>query len=396
MARKRSKKRGNGEGTIYQRTDGTWSGQITVATDPITGKVTRKTFYGATQGEVVAKMKDFRATHPTAAAGSKMRLKEACDFWLAGHKTRIAASTVDRYETDLRFVTQHLGPAQIGSLSALDVQNWISTLAAAGVSPQQQKMSLTRLRSVLKKCLKMGLVATNVAQVADGPQVRRAPVVPLTKEQIATLLREAEGEPLEALYWLALDSGARQGELFALAWPDVDLDAGEVYIRQNLQRTKHRLTLQPPKTPKSRRRIVLAPQTVAKLRAHRESACVRPLTIGRTLTPPRSEGGLVFANTKGGYLNASDFWKRQWLPLLLRAGLARQEGHGWPRPVIRFHDLRHTMATLLLIAGVHPKVVAEQLGHSSIRQTLDTYSHVIPTMQQTAAQAMAGILPSLS
>jgi hypothetical protein len=134
MARRRSKKRGNGEGTVYPRADGTWCGQITVSTDYITGKVKRKTFYAATQGEVVDKMMNFRATNPLVATGSQMRLKEACDFWLAGQQSRVSDSSMTNYWHALGHVQTYLGDVRLGELSALGVQQGLDRMAAAGLS----------------------------------------------------------------------------------------------------------------------------------------------------------------------------------------------------------------------------------------------------------------------
>jgi integrase len=350
MARKRSKKRGNGEGTIYQRTDGTWCGQITVATDPITGKVTRKTFYGATQGEVVDKIKDYRGQHPTAAAGSQMRIKEACEFWLAGMRSQVADSSLARYNDALTHIKNYMGDSRLGEMSALGVQQALDRMELDGMSTSRRGYVLAKLRAVLRKCVRMGLVATNVAQVVDMPRAVRAKITPLTQEQVTALLKEAEGDPYEALYWLALDSGARQGELWALTWPDVDLERGEIFINKNLRRGHGGpLRIEPAKTNGSRRRITITPQTVARLKAHRDQGSGRSHT-----TTSLPWGDLVFTAAGGGFLRQQVWRYDYWLPLLIRAGLTRPGVRG-PEAAIRFHDLRHTMATLLLLANVTPR-----------------------------------------
>jgi integrase len=358
--------------------------------DPISGKVTRKTFYGATQGEVVDKIKDHRAQHPTAAAGSQMRVKEACDFWLAGQKSQVADSSLARYTTATGLIKDYLGDYRLRDLSALDVQEALRRMAAASVSIQLQRYSLGRLRSVLRKCQHLGMVAINVAQVADMPKKPKTQVHPLSVSQVAALLAAAEGDRLEAMYWTALDSGARQGELWSMTWLDVDLEAGEIFINKNLRRINGRVSVEPAKTDGSNRRIKLTPQTVSKLKAHR-SVSPHGLTYGS-----RSEGGLVFTAARGGYLSSGYWWTSEWMPLLLRAKLTRPGLGGRPEGLIRFHDLRHTMATLLLQANVHPKIVSERLGHTSVAFTLDIYSHLIPTMQQAATEALKGLLPPVS
>jgi integrase len=316
MARRRSKKRGNGEGTVYPRADGTWCGQITVATDYITGKVKRKTFYAATQGEVVNKMKDFRATNPLAATGSQMRLKEACDFWLAGQQSRVSDSSMTNYRHALGHVHTYLGDVRLGELSALGVQQGLDRMAAAGLSVSRRGYVLGRLRAVLRKCVRMGLVLTNVALVVDMPRGPKVQIIPLTPAQVAALLKEAEGDPYEAMYWLALDSGARQGELFALAWPDVDLDKGEVYINKNLRRAHGGpIRIEAAKTAGSNRRIGLTQKTVARLKAHKSRrwhAIFRgPCHLG---LPPE---GLVFTAPKGGLVHHQPWYYGHWMPLLI-------------------------------------------------------------------------------
>ena len=173
---------------------------------------------------------------------------------------------------------------------------------------------------------------------------------------------------------LALTSGMRLGELLGVRWRDIDLDAGSLQVRHTMLRTAAGLHLTEPKTARSRRRIALAPNAREALRAHRGRQAAERLQLGRAW----EDQDLVFANAIGKPVEAGNLLRRSFLPLLTKAALPR----------IRFHDLRHTAATLLRSQGVHPKVVSELLGHSSIGLTLDTYSHVLPDMQQQAATAM--------
>jgi integrase len=170
----------------------------------------------------------------------------------------------------------------------------------------------------------------------------------------------------------------RFGELLGLRWRDVDLDAGILQVRRTLLRTAAGLHLTEPKTAHSRRRVALAPQAREALRTHRGRQAVERLQLGRAW----DDQDLVFANAIGKPVEAGNLLRRSFWPLLAKANLPR----------IRFHDLRHTAATLLLSQGVHPKVVSELLGHSSIGLTLDIYSHVLPDMQQQAATAMDRLL----
>jgi integrase len=185
-----------------------------------------------------------------------------------------------------------------------------------------------------------------------------------------------------ALYVLALTTGLRQGELLGLRWEDVDLGSATLRVRHTLQPpgfpngAPARLT--PPKTRRSLRGVHLPHSSVQALFRHRELQDVE-----RSRSNGTWQGrGLVLPNTLGGYADHTNLMPRHFKPLLRRAGL----------PDIRFHDLRHTCATLLLTKGVHPKIVSEMLGHSSIAITLDIYSHVIPGLGDAAALAMEDAL----
>jgi integrase len=217
------------------------------------------------------------------------------------------------------------------------------------------------------------MVPRNVCDAVTRPRVPRAAVAALTPPQVAALLEAARGDRLEALYVLAIATGARQGELLGLHWQDVDLDGAALYVRHQLCEVRGRLWLAEPKTAKARRRIDLPAMAVLALLDHR----ARMQAEGHY----RADG-LVFVDTAGKPIRKSNLRRRSFEPLLQRAGLPR----------IRFHDLRHTAATLLLAEGVHPKIVQERLGHAQISMTLDTYSHVLPSMGKEAAARLQALL----
>jgi integrase len=194
---------------------------------------------------------------------------------------------------------------------------------------------------------------------------------------VSELLAAAGGDRLEALYVLAVTTGMRRGALLALRWRDVDLDQGALAVTGSLQRIGGALTIGEPKTTSSRRRVVLARIAVGALRSHRVAQAERQL--GALYW---EDLDLVFTNEIGRPIEPGNLLRRSYWPLLDRAGLRR----------IRFHDLRHTAATLLLSRGVHAKVASEMLGHSTIGITLDLYSHVSETMQRDAAAAMDAVL----
>jgi integrase len=201
----------------------------------------------------------------------------------------------------------------------------------------------------------------------------------LSAEQVALLFEAAAGERLEALWVLAVTTGMRQGELLALKWPQLDLDRSVARVTGTLAVGPEGVTIAEPKTARSRRQIALTDQAVGALRRHRVAQAAERLQAG----PTWEDNQLVFCDLLGRPLAAEWMVRRGFRPLLRKAEL----------PVIRFHDLRHTAATLMLSRGIHPKVVAEMLGHTTVAVTLDIYSHVTPDMQREAARLMTEFLP---
>jgi integrase len=192
--------------------------------------------------------------------------------------------------------------------------------------------------------------------------------ITLSPKQARRFLEVVAGNRLEALYVVALTTGMREGELLGLRWADVDLDAGAVHVVRRLKRRT------------SRRQVLLVRIAVQALNLHQERQEEERRQAGSTW----DDNGLVFPNTIGRPINPSNFLRREFYPLLKAAGLPR----------MRFHDLRHSAATLLLGMGVHPKIVSELLGHTQIGITLDLYSHVTATMQRDAVQAFEELLGS--
>lgn len=177
---------------------------------------------------------------------------------------------------------------------------------------------------------------------------------------------------------MAIPLGLRLGEALGLRWQDVDPEAGTLRIAYQLQRLHGQWELVEPKTSRNRRTIALLLSTVQALRDHRKRQLEEKLLAG----PQWQETGLVFATRVGTPLDRPNIVRRSFKLILKKAGL----------PDIRFHDLRHTAASLLLVQGVSPRVVMENLGHSQISLTMDTYSHVMPVLQREAADKLEAIL----
>jgi integrase len=266
-----------------------------------------------------------------------------------------------------------LGSVKLKALSPTHVRGLYKEKLSS-LSPRTVQYIHVTLHKALKQAVSDGLIPRNATEAVKPPQVRREEIRPLTPEQVKMLIDAASGDRLEALYVLAVHTGLRQGELLGLKWDDIDLEAGTLQVRRALITARGGPRLAAPKTKGSRRRVSLTGTAAQVLKGHLERQLEEIDQAGSLW----QENGLVFASETGTPLDRRDVTSRRFKPLLQRAGL----------PHFRFHDLRHTCATLLLTKNVNPKVVSEMLGHSSIAVTLDTYSHVLPNMQDSAARAL--------
>lgn len=392
-----SKKRGSGEGTIYLRADGRWEGAISL------GDGKRKRVYGRTRQEVqralTAIRRELDLGLPVQRDG-RVRFGDFLADWLARVRTSIKPLTHARYGELLRHVhsAASLGKTALAKVTPAQLERLYADLqdpraaGGAGLSSTTVHQLHSVLHHALDDAVRKGIIARNVCDLVDPPRPRRATVQALTVEQARALLDAAAtgadgadgGDRLAALYVLALTTGMRQGELLALHWRDVDLDAGVLQVRGTLHRVpgvsvsavgpKSGLVISEPKTSKSRRKVRLSGLAVAALRTHRVRQAQERLAMGVLW----DDQDLVFTNSIGRPCEIRNVIRKSYEPLLRRAGI----------PHIKFHALRHSAATLLLSQGIHPKVVAEMLGHTTISMTLDVYSHVTLDMQQTAAETM--------
>jgi integrase len=303
---------------------------------------------------------------------------EYLDRWLSDSVSdTVKATTFERYEQITRLhLKPALGRVKLKALTPAHVRGLYREKLEAGSSARTVRYIHTTLHKALKQAVMDGLIPRNATEAVKPPQPTREEMHPLTPEQAKLLLQVAHesGDRLEALYVLAIHTGLRQGELLVLKWDEVDLDDGSLQVRRTLAITKNGSVFTSPKTSGSRRSVKLTLRATEALRSHLERQLAEIDRVGSLW----SENGLIFASEIGEPLNRHNLTRRSFKPLLKRAGL----------PKVRFHDLRHTCATLLLTLNVNPKIVSEMLGHSSIAITLDTYSHVLPNMRDQAAAAM--------
>jgi integrase len=372
------KRRGRGEGAIFQRPDGTWSAIISLGFGP-DGKRLRRQVYAATKKEVQDKLRNLQTDHALGRLTDveKFTLEDWLTLWLENTiRVKTGATTYDRYKLVVRKqIGPYLGEVRLDKLTKMHIMQLYLRLEKAGESPRMRQMAGTVLYGALRYAVAMGRMVSNPCQDVGRPKVQKREMLVYNAAQVQAFLQAAESDRLYALYVTALESGMRQGELFGLQWPDVDFDGGSLQVQRTLQELRGEFTLKPPKTAAGRRRIELSAFTLAVLNGHRQRMLAEGCDV-RT--------GQVFCDERGGFLRKSNVSRRSFRSIMARAGLPR----------IRFHDLRHTAATLLLMAGENVKVVSERLGHEDIQITLTTYAHVLPTMQKGAAEKMNRILGS--
>lgn len=385
-----AKKRGHGEGTIYRRKDGRWIAQITVDYDPKTGKTRRVTLYGKTRQQVQAKLDELRRQLQEGlfVEPNKITLGQWLDRWMRVYqKPKVAPTT---YEMRQRLIQRHILPAlgdvPLVKLRPSDLQELYTAKLDAGLSSQTVRHIHNILNPALKQAMREGLIARNVAQAVSPPKlVRTQEMRPLTREEVRQFLTAIRGDRLFAAFFLEMATGLRRGELLGLKWEDLDLTKGTLQVRRSLVRIRQddgrsKLVFREPKTAKSRRLIPLPEEAVKVLKEHRRRQAEERLRLGSLY----QDHGLVFCTEDGRPIGPRNFIRRC-TALLRKAGVEHT----------RFHNLRHTFATLLLEMDEHPKVVQEILGHSRITQTLDTYSHILPGLKERAAAKMNDILKTI-
>ena len=372
----KKKSRGNGSGTVYPRKNkqGKVSGYLGSYVGP-----DRKRRYvsGKTKGECE---RSLRAAMSDADKGlifdaGSLTVGAYMDRWIEDSaKGTLAPRTYHNYKIQIR---EHIKPAfgtmKLSKLTAANVQGLYASKLQT-LKPSSVRYIHAVLHRALDQAVRWNLIPRNPAASADPPKVSREEITPLTAEQARAFMAAAKGEKFGALFILSLTCGLRCGEALGLRWADIDLHTGTLRVNRQLQRLRSGggLVFAEPKNA-SRRTIQLPKTALEALRNHRKQQSEVP-----SGAKDYDNSGLLFATGKGTPLDAQNVINRHFKPLLKDAGL----------PDIRFHDLRHTCATLLLGRNVNPKLVQHLLGHASITMTLDTYSHWIPSMGRHAADGM--------
>ncbi|MGE3077241.1 MAG: tyrosine-type recombinase/integrase [Dehalococcoidia bacterium] len=363
---------------IQKRSQGRYEVAVEFGFDATSGKRLRR-FKSVTgtrkQAEAVEREMLSERDRGIAFAPATTSVAQFLNYWLDEYGTQaLAPSTLIRYRIAVeKHIIPHLGTLHLRDLRPLHVQQLHRRCRDEGLAPA----TIRQHHRVLARALKLGvqwqLLPSNPAGDVNAPRVARAELPTLSAEQAQSFLDAAQPDRMFPFAFLALQTGARNGELCGLRWSDIDLDNCRLSIRRTAQRIRGEgLLMQPTKTHRSQRPISLSPLTVSFLtRLRREQYGNEAPRDNYVL---RQESGAPYE------------------PRQVSVGFRRiRELTGLPHN-FRFHDLRHSNATLLMMAGLHPKVVSERLGHATVSITLDVYSHVVPSMQTEAAEAMDRLL----
>ena len=366
-------RRGRGEGTVYRRSDGRWEAALGIA-----GR--RQRFVGQSQRDVRVKLQASRRAleQGIVVSGSSQRVEEYLRQWLEESvRPSVRWRTHQAYSLCMRRLFPLVGTLRLSALTPQAVQAAYAALLLKGLSRRSVEQTHTVLHRALRQAVLWGLMFRNPTEAVTVPRPSRREMQTLTEEEVGRLFEVSQGHRLHALWVLLATTGLRIGEALGLLWSDVDFAGGRLAVNRALQRqTGVGYLFVEPKTARSRRTVYLAPGTLRALAEHRRRQLEEQLAAG----PSWNNASLVFATPIGRPVDGS--WAITYFHRALdHAGL----------PSIRIYDLRHTAASHLLRRGVHPKVVQELLGHSTISLTLDTYSHVAPALHAEVANHMEAL-----
>lgn len=369
-------------GSIRKRGKDSWELRIELGRDPVTGK--RKFRYQSLHGnkrEAEQALTDALHRRDTGndVAPTKITVSEYLERWLRDYaKVNVAPSTYHRYEQIVDRLRPLIGSRRLQDLKPAHIQAAYGSLLGEGLAARTVLHHHRVLREALHQAMRWQFMTHNPADAVTPPRPARTEMRALDATEVHALLDGCADDQMRTIIYTAVTTGMRLGELLGLRWSDVDLEGGTVHLVRAAQYMPETgVTFRTPKTSRSRRSIALSEESVRVLRTHRKQQIERRLSLGEGY----ADGDLVFATIDGQPeppYRVSQTFRR----LVQRLKLGP----------LRFHDLRHTAATLMLRGGVHPKIVSDRLGHSTIAITLDTYSHVLPDMQRDAAAALARVL----
>jgi integrase len=374
-----SRRRPTGSGSIYRRKDGRYEAAVWVTTPA--GQRRRKRVYGRTYEEAHEKYVDLlrQVQRGVPVATRSQRLADYLKYWLEEvAKPNVRGTTYAKYEMFVRlYLVPGLGRKSLEKLTTADVRTFLNTQRESGQSLHKLQAMHAVLRNALQNAMREDLLTRNVAALVRAPQPAAREFTPWSVDDAVTFLGAAAGHPLHAAFVLVITLGLRRGEVLGLGWEHVDLEAGTVRIRRQLQRVGGELRLGDVKTRRSGRVVPLPDLCVRALRRRKADQAADRLAAGDGWV----DNGLVFTTKHGTPIEPRNM-ARAFDLLSEKAGLRR----------IRLHDTRHTCASLLAAAGVHPRTVMSILGHSQIAVTMNFYTHVTTEEQRTAVGLLGGLL----
>lgn len=371
-------------GHITKRGKDSYSIAISLGKDAATGRYKQQwVSVKGTKKDAEKKLSEIlnQLDNGTFIKPGKTTLGEYLDKWLRDYvKPNLAPRTAEGYDHIInRHISPSLGKITLTQLKPEHLQHYYSEKllggrcdGKGGLSPRSVRHHHITLHDALEHAVKMGLLNRNVASAVSPPRYQRPQWHTLSELDISNVLKAAQETPYYALFYTAIFTGMRRSELLALRWCDLDLLLCQAYVIRTLHHLRTgEIVFRQPKSAKGRRMVSLPPSLALLLQKHKDKTFEQRIELGIPLT----DDNLVFSDLEGKPL-LPDTITHAWIKLSRRIGL---EG-------VRLHDLRHTQASLMLKQGVHPKIVQERLGHSSIQITLDTYSHVAPGLQEAAAK----------
>lgn len=371
-----AKKRGNNEGSIYKRKNGSWRALVTVD-----GKRLTRTFNTKREGqEWIRKMLD-EIDSGLVFESTLITLETFINEWLVSIEPSVRFNTFKQYEQVSRqHILPTLGEKRLRDVTPEQIQRLYNQMIRNGSSPRTVQLVHSVLHRALVHAVKLGLIPRNPDDATMPPKPKRKEMQFYDENQVQQLLITAKttGDRFTALYHLAIATGMRQGELLGLKWSDLDWETGSLQIQRQVTKKKDGgFAFSQPKTKSGVRRIDLGNGTLSVLKEHRQYQFEEMLVAGEKW----QDNDLVFPSTIGT-VQDRDNLRRHYKALLKKAGL----------PEIRFHDLRHTAASLMLNNNIPVIVVSKRLGHAQPSITLDVYGHLIPAKQQEVASLMDELL----
>lgn len=383
---KTSTRNAHGGGSLRQLPSGRWQARFTVGRDPGTGRQMQKSVYGDTQQEARKVMAQAIAALDEGAymEPSKFTVGKWLDTWYAEYLGGVKVRTKEQYEMQIRVhIKPAIGAVKLSALTPVMIQKLYNDIQRKGLSPKTIKNLHGVLHKALAQAVRLGFLRSNPASASILPRINKAGIKPLDSAQLTNFLKAIEGHPMERLFIVTVFTGLRMGEALGLTWDCVDFISGTIYIKQQWQRKTNsggEHVFAPLKNDKTR---TLAPASFVMdtLQQQRKEQLAMRLCAGNEW---HNENDFVFTGETGAYFidrTVYNTFKR----------FAKQIGV----PDARFHDLRHTYATLALKNGDNVKDVSEALGHATVAFTMDVYGHVTDEMKRASAARMDACISSL-